>query len=127
MFDMWSSVTSKLEAHSQIQTNIQTTTSLQNSSSGSIKGKGFLLNKSFNQEPDPMVINNTHIHKIEKGILCANELQKILEFFNVHLWYSPTTQPWSFIMRLTVICRKQKPPLVDAKKEGLSAHTQLLL
>lgn len=47
MFDMWSSVTSKLEAHSQIQTNIQTTTSLQNSSSGSIKGKG-LLNKSYN-------------------------------------------------------------------------------
>ncbi|CAO1398745.1 unnamed protein product [Diamesa serratosioi] len=39
MFDMWSSVTSKLEAHSQIQTNIQTTTSLQNSSSGSIKAQ----------------------------------------------------------------------------------------
>ena len=38
MFDMWSSVTSKLEAHSQIQTNIQSPTSLQNSSSGSIKG-----------------------------------------------------------------------------------------
>lgn len=38
MFDMWSSVTSKLEAQTQIQTNIQQTT-LQNSSSGSIKGK----------------------------------------------------------------------------------------
>lgn len=69
MFDMWSSVTSKLEAHSQIQTNIQTTTSLQNSSSGSIKGKGFLLNKSFNQEPDPMVINNTHIQDREGNIM----------------------------------------------------------
>lgn len=38
MFDMWSSVTSKLEAQTQIQTNIQQAT-LQNSSSGSIKGK----------------------------------------------------------------------------------------
>ena len=38
MFDMWSSVTSKLEAQTQIQTNIQHT-QLQNSSSGSIKGK----------------------------------------------------------------------------------------
>ncbi|CRL04006.1 CLUMA_CG017124, isoform A [Clunio marinus] len=36
MFDMWSSVTSKLEAQTQIQTNIQQT-QLQNSSSGSIK------------------------------------------------------------------------------------------
>ncbi len=42
MFDMWNSVTTKLEAHTQIQTNItniQTTTALQNSSSGSIKGE----------------------------------------------------------------------------------------
>lgn len=38
MFDMWSSVTSKLEAQTQIQTNIQQT-NLQNSSSGSIKGE----------------------------------------------------------------------------------------
>ena len=38
MFDMWSSVTSKLEAQTQIQSNIQQT-NLQNSSSGSIKGE----------------------------------------------------------------------------------------
>lgn len=39
MFDMWNTVTTKLEPHTQIQTNIQSPTSLQNSSSGSIKGK----------------------------------------------------------------------------------------
>lgn len=46
MFDMWNSVTTKLEAHTQIQTNItniQTTTSLQNSSSGSIKGESLII------------------------------------------------------------------------------------
>ena len=39
MFDMWSSVTSKLEAHANtmVQTNVQTPG--QNQSSGSIKGK----------------------------------------------------------------------------------------
>jgi nuclear receptor subfamily 1 group F member 4 len=37
MFDMWSSVTTKLEAHTPMQTNIQPN-SVQNSSSGSIKG-----------------------------------------------------------------------------------------
>lgn len=43
MFDMWSSVTSKLEAQTQIQSNIQQT-NLQNSSSGSIKGK-YIISK----------------------------------------------------------------------------------
>lgn len=42
MFDMWSSVTSKLEAQTQIQTNIQQT-NLQNSSSGSIKGEKYII------------------------------------------------------------------------------------
>lgn len=38
MFDMWSTVSTKLEQSNAIQSNIQTT-SLQNQSSGSIKGK----------------------------------------------------------------------------------------
>lgn len=38
MFDMWSTVTSKLEAHTALQTNVQTN-GQQNQSSGSIKGK----------------------------------------------------------------------------------------
>lgn len=52
MFDMWSSVTSKLEAQTQIQTNIQQT-SLQNSSSGSIKGKHLKVSRLYGQN-DPM-------------------------------------------------------------------------
>lgn len=40
MFDMWSTVTSKLEAHNTtIQTNAQTNNAGQIQSSGSIKGK----------------------------------------------------------------------------------------
>lgn len=42
MFDMWSTVTSKLESHAPVQTNVQAT-SVQNQSSGSIKGKFILL------------------------------------------------------------------------------------
>lgn len=38
MFDMWSTVTSKLESHTPVQTNVQAT-SVQSQSSGSIKGK----------------------------------------------------------------------------------------
>lgn len=42
MFDMWSSVTSKLDAHnntSPVQTNVQANVNGQAQSSGSIKGK----------------------------------------------------------------------------------------
>lgn len=42
MFDMWSTVTSKLESHAPVQTNVQAT-SVQNQSSGSIKGKFIFL------------------------------------------------------------------------------------
>lgn len=38
MFDMWSTVTTKLDGHTSVQSNIQTT-SVQSPSSGSIKGK----------------------------------------------------------------------------------------
>lgn len=45
MFEMWTNVTSKLEAHIPMQTNVQQTT-VQNSSSGSIKGKRFDSNRT---------------------------------------------------------------------------------
>lgn len=86
MFDMWSSVTSKLEAHSQIQTNIQTTTSLQNSSSGSIKGKGFVCINHLIRSWSKLVINNLFKNKpIVKGIECANELLEKLYYNYGHL------------------------------------------
>lgn len=43
MFDMWSTVTSKLESHAPVQTNVQATSVQSQSSSGSIKGKLILL------------------------------------------------------------------------------------
>lgn len=48
MFDMWSSVTSKLEAHANNlgQSNVQSPAG-QNNSSGSIKGKASLIFQSF--------------------------------------------------------------------------------
>lgn len=60
MFDMWSSVTSKLEAQTQIQTNIQQTT-LQNSSSGSIKGKKLIIN-CMRPCPESLVILIANAH-----------------------------------------------------------------
>lgn len=50
MFDMWSSVTSKLEGHTALQTNVQTN-GTQNQSSGSIKGKQTKKKKTKNDKP----------------------------------------------------------------------------
>lgn len=58
MFDMWSTVSTKLEQSNAIQSNIQTT-NLQNQSSGSIKGKRVL---SFPK------IDLHHILKIQSTI-----------------------------------------------------------
>jgi hypothetical protein len=61
MFDMWSSVTSKLEAQTQIQSNIQQT-NLQNSSSGSIKG----------ERKDILLLNNE-----KQQLTCVTQMKRI--------------------------------------------------
>lgn len=58
MFDMWSTVTSKLEAHNTaIQTNAQTNNAGQIQSSGSIKGKPFIKTKLLVKIRDKIRIN----------------------------------------------------------------------
>lgn len=56
MFEMWNTVTSKLEAHQPVQTNVQAVggSAAQTQSSGSIKGKkhnNIPINRIFNLIP----------------------------------------------------------------------------
>uniref|UniRef100_A0A182TJJ3 Uncharacterized protein n=1 Tax=Anopheles melas TaxID=34690 RepID=A0A182TJJ3_9DIPT len=60
MFEMWSNVTSKLEAHIPMQTNVQAST-VQNSSSGSIKVRN---NSNSRKNPAPTSV----VHRFIAGI-----------------------------------------------------------
>lgn len=75
MFDMWSSVTSKLEAHANTlgQTNVQSPG--QNNSSGSIKGKFYT-----NIHKNKIMGYNFYMYIIKKIFINQNEI-----FFKLYI------------------------------------------